>query len=84
MRPSILAGKVIAAGDITYRVALMFDDVPRRFFDKAERDRQHALRRIQRRRSRSIAYWNTIPWLIPAAVVLALLFLWQILVQRYQ
>src|SRR5690349_14402046 len=36
----------------------MSDDVPRRFFDKAERDRQRELRRIQQRRARSIAYWN--------------------------
>jgi hypothetical protein len=62
---------MIATGDIIYRVAFMSEDAPRRFFDKAERDRQHALRRIQRRRTRSIAYWTVVPWLIVAAVGLA-------------
>ena len=41
-----------------------------RFYDKAERDRHHALRRIQRRRAGSIASWAMLPWLIAAAVLL--------------
>jgi len=49
----------------------VLDDVPQRFFDKTERDRQHALRRIQQRRARSIAYWNIVPWLVAAVVTLA-------------
>jgi hypothetical protein len=49
----------------------MSEDVPRRFFDKAERDLQHALRRIQRRRARSIGYWTILPWFVAAAVSLA-------------
>ena len=55
----------------------MSDDVPLRFFDKAERDRQHALRRIQRRRTRSIANWLIMPWLIAGAVVILAVCLWQ-------
>jgi len=42
----------------------MSDDAPRRFFDQATRDYHHALRRIQRRRTRSIANWLIVPWLI--------------------
>jgi uncharacterized membrane protein YozB (DUF420 family) len=53
----------------------MFEDVPRRFFDQAERDRQHALRRIQQQRTRSIAYWAIVPWLVAAAIGVAV-FLW--------
>jgi hypothetical protein len=44
-------------------------EVALRFYDKAERDRQRAMRRIQRRRARSIASWAIVPWLIAAAVI---------------
>jgi hypothetical protein len=54
----------------------MSDDVPLRFFDKAERDRQHALRRIQRRRTRSIANWLIMPWLIAGTIVILAVCLW--------
>jgi hypothetical protein len=56
-------------------------DTPSRFFDKAERDRQHALRRIQRRRTLSIANWLIVPGLIvpgliAGAVVILAVWLW--------
>jgi hypothetical protein len=54
----------------------MSDDVPRRFFDKTERDRNHALRRIQRRRTLSIANWLMVPWLIAGAVVILAVWPW--------
>ena len=47
----------------------MSDNGALRFYDKAERDRQHAFRRIQRRRARSIASWAVIPWVIAAAAI---------------
>jgi hypothetical protein len=45
----------------------MMLDGANRFYDKAKRDRQHAVRRIQFRRARSIASWAMLPWLIIAA-----------------
>jgi hypothetical protein len=45
-----------------------------RFYDNAERDRQHALRRIQRRRARSIASWAVVPWLIATAAIFVVVF----------
>jgi hypothetical protein len=54
----------------------MTDDAQYRFFDKAERDRQHALRRIQRRRTLSIANWLVVPWLIAASALFGLSYLW--------
>jgi hypothetical protein len=65
---------VIATSGIIIQVAFMSDGTPHRFFDQAERDRQHALRRIQRHRTRSIAYWAMIPWLVSVAIVLAVFF----------
>jgi hypothetical protein len=47
-----------------------------RFFDQAERDRHHALRRIQRRRTLSIANWLMVPWLIAGAAVIGAVWLW--------
>ena len=52
----------------------MSDDGACRFYDKAERDLNHALRRIQRRRTLSIANWLMVPWLIAGAV--AILAVW--------
>ena len=49
---------------------------PERFFDKAERDRQHALRRIQRRRRLSIVNWLMVPWLIAGAAAILAIWLW--------
>ena len=54
----------------------MSDDTPSRFFDKAERDRQHALRRIQRRRRLSIVNWLMVPGLIAGAFVILAVWLW--------
>ena len=54
----------------------MPDDGARRFYAKAERDRNHALRRIQRRRTLSIANWLMVPWLIAAAVVILAVWPW--------
>jgi hypothetical protein len=51
----------------------MPDNGALRFYDNAERDRNHALRSIQRRRARSIASWAILPWII-AAVVIAVIF----------
>jgi hypothetical protein len=45
-------------------------------FDQATRDYHHALRRIQRRRARSIENWPDVPWLIAAAVILAVSCFW--------
>ena len=47
-----------------------------RHFDKAERGRQHALRRIQRRRTASVVTWNVMPWFAVASATLAALWLW--------
>ena len=49
----------------------MSENGARRFYDKAERDRQHALRRIQLRRSVSISNWAIVPRVIVAAGTLA-------------
>jgi ABC-type uncharacterized transport system involved in gliding motility auxiliary subunit len=54
----------------------MSDNVPRRFFDQAERDRHHALRRIERRRTLSIANWLMVPWLIAGAAVIGAVWRW--------
>jgi hypothetical protein len=54
----------------------MLDDDACRFYDKAERDRNHALRRIQRGRTLSIANWLIVPWLIAGAVVILAVWLW--------
>jgi hypothetical protein len=66
MRRLLAAGNVIAAADVLF----MPDYGGCRFYDKAERDRHHALRRIKRQRARSIASWAMLPWLIAAAVLL--------------
>jgi hypothetical protein len=50
----------------------MRDDGLRRFYDQAERDRHHALRRIQRRRARSIATWLILPLLLFTGVIASL------------
>jgi hypothetical protein len=47
----------------------MPDDGARRFYYKAERDRNHALRRIQRRRANSIASWAIVPFIIAALII---------------
>jgi hypothetical protein len=52
----------------------MSDDGACRFYDKAEWDRQRALRRIQRRRRLSIVNWLMVPWLIAGSV--AILAVW--------
>jgi hypothetical protein len=56
-------------GTLPVPVLSMSDKGALRFYDKAERDRQHAFRRIQRRRARSIASWAVIPWVIAAAAI---------------
>ena len=76
MQQSTLESREIAGGDTGYRVGFMSDDAPRRFFDQATRDYHHALRRIQRRRTRSIANWLIVPWLIAGAVVILAVWLW--------
>jgi hypothetical protein len=53
-------------------VLFMSDNGASRFYDKAERDRQHVVRRIQRRRARSIATWLISPLLLFAAVIASL------------
>jgi hypothetical protein len=40
-----------------------------RFYDKAERDRQHALRRIQQRPTASITSWLIVPALLIGAMI---------------
>jgi hypothetical protein len=67
---------VIVTGGIIIRVAFMSYDTPSRFFDNAERDRQHALRRIQRRRRLSIVNWLMVPGLIAGAFVILAVWLW--------
>ena len=52
----------------------MPDNGALRFYDNAERDRNHALRRIQRRRARSIASWALIPWIMAATVAVVVVF----------
>jgi hypothetical protein len=47
-----------------------------RRFDQATRDYHHALRRIQRRRTLSIANYLIIPWLIAGAAVIVAVCLW--------
>jgi hypothetical protein len=56
-------------GTLRAPVLSMSDNGALGFYDKAERDRQHAFRRIQRRRARSIVSWAVIPWVIAAAVI---------------
>jgi hypothetical protein len=56
----------------------MMLDGANRFYDKAERDRQHAVRRIQFRRARSIASWAILPWLIIAPAGVVIFYLYQI------
>jgi ABC-type uncharacterized transport system involved in gliding motility auxiliary subunit len=53
----------------------MSNDGARRF-DQATRDYHHALRRIQRRRTLSIADWVIVPRLIAGAVVTLASWLW--------
>ena len=67
------------AGGHYIPVLLMLDNGADRFYDKTERDRQHAVRRIQLRRARSIASWAMLPWLIIAAAILIIFYLLQIL-----
>jgi hypothetical protein len=62
-------GNVIALGDLVVPVLFMPENA-QRFYDKAERDRQHALRRIRLRRGRSIVYWNIVPWFVVAGAIL--------------
>jgi hypothetical protein len=63
-------GSVIATGGHDqFPVLFMRDNGACRFYDKAERDRQHALRRIQRRRARSIASWPILPLSMLAAMI---------------
>lgn len=50
------------------------DSGPR--FDKATRDYNHGLRRMQRRRTISIANWTIIPLLVLASLILAAARLW--------
>ena len=51
----------------------------RRLYDKAERDRQHALRRIQRRRTGTIAAWLIVPvFLIVAVIGLVATLIWRV------
>jgi len=51
----------------------MPDNGALRFYDNAERDRNHALRRIQRQRTRSIVSWAVAPWIIAGAVIAVIL-----------
>jgi len=60
---------ILTGGHCIIPVLLMLDGGADRFYDKAERDRQHALRRIRLRKTRSNASWAMLPWLIVAAVV---------------
>jgi hypothetical protein len=58
MRRPTPAGQVIlTGGHCIIPVLLMLDGGADRFYDKAERDRQHALRRIRLRKTRSNASW---------------------------
>jgi hypothetical protein len=50
----------------------MSDNGASRFYDKAERDRQHAVRRIQHGRARSIATWLILPLSLFAGVIASL------------
>jgi t-SNARE complex subunit (syntaxin) len=53
----------------------MPDESGRRF-DQEIRDYHHALRRIQRRRSRSIMCWVIVPCFVIAIIVLAVSSVW--------
>jgi hypothetical protein len=64
---------VIAEGTFAVPVFYMPESAGR-FYDKLERDRQHALRRIQRRRARSVASWAIVPLLIAVAVIILAIF----------
>jgi len=57
----------------------MRENGARRLYDKAERDRQHALRRIQHRRTRAIAAWLLLPvFMIFAAIGLVAALIWRV------
>ena len=76
MRRRLQLGKGIAGLISSRWVRFMLNDGAR-YFDKAERDRQHALRRIQRRRTLSVANWTVVVLLAPASVILlAAAWLW--------
>jgi hypothetical protein len=66
---------ILTGGHCIIPVLLMLDDGADRFYDKAERDRQHALRRIRLRRARFFLSWAMLPWLIVAAAVSVILCL---------
>jgi len=67
MRRLSASAYAIAPGYLAIPMLCMPESA-QRFYNKAERDRQYALRRIELRRARSIAYWNIVPWLMVAAV----------------
>ena len=57
----------------------MRENGARRLYDKAERDRQHALRRIQRRRTRAIAAWLIVPAILIFAMIgLVAALIWRV------
>jgi len=66
---------ILTGGHCIMPVLLMLDGGADRCYDKAERDLQHALRRIWLRRARSKASWAMLPWLIVAAAVSVILYL---------